>query len=589
MEPEAQPEEQPEQPEHTSSSKLAEEEGSLPQAEARLTVVELRQKAQVAVAAGRLTQQAVDATPKHFNGEKSQLRRLLREAVLGLERMKQLRPFSVLQLENHARQLGVAADDIEAAKESEVQRDDLVHLVVERELVVQAEARRAKEEARRVAEAEAQRIAEAKEAARLEELARVAATSAKVLAARTQSAVQMEKVAAAADVATAADREREWCEEEATHAEIGEVAATLVARIATENARLGTVRAAVHADRAEVEARRKEMMGFWKGHFVASDVECQPCQEGVPNQGHEDVHGRTSSAINGIHGQESVASLDPSTVIDLNVGGILYTTYLDTLRQSPPGSKLNTLFDPESGFTVPTDSAGRRFIDRDGRPFVHVLNYLRDGSFPAEANDDIRASLLGEAEYFELPGLVEWCKATWTQNVARMQVCDQYVCKADARFTIAYAHNEYAQVAGNQMHPMRWHGGHEISVCGCVYDPEQTPVTQACLYHPGELQFFFVRGRRGHSNENSGGFEALWTCCKKISNTLGLLYPGDHAHQQGCEPVECPINEVPGCMRGNHGLRSQAVGQLKRGYKPPSRIPGNGEENNVYRILTDSS
>jgi hypothetical protein len=53
--------------------------------------------------------------------------------------------------------------------------------------------------------------------------------------------------------------------------------------------------------------------------------------------------------------------------------------------------------------------------------------------------------------------------------------------------------------------------------------------------------------------------------------------------------VECPINEVPGCMRGNHGLRSQAVGQLKRGYKPPSRIPGNGEENNVYRILTDSS
>jgi hypothetical protein len=33
MEPEAQPEEQPEQPEHTSSSKLAEEEGSLPQAE----------------------------------------------------------------------------------------------------------------------------------------------------------------------------------------------------------------------------------------------------------------------------------------------------------------------------------------------------------------------------------------------------------------------------------------------------------------------------------------------------------------------------------------------------------------------------
>lgn len=75
---------------------------------------------------------------------------------------------------------------------------------------------------------------------------------------------------------------------------------------------------------------------------------------------------------------ESQEVITQENVIRLDVGGIPYTTTLDTLRKVP-GSMLAIMFSEghmNPGFR--TDD-GRIFIDRDGELFASVLEYLRTG------------------------------------------------------------------------------------------------------------------------------------------------------------------------------------------------------------------
>lgn len=64
-------------------------------------------------------------------------------------------------------------------------------------------------------------------------------------------------------------------------------------------------------------------------------------------------------------------STNPATVLELNVGGVLYTTTAQTLAPLLP-----KLEDP----SALRDSKGRLFLDRDGVLFRYVLDYLRSGS-----------------------------------------------------------------------------------------------------------------------------------------------------------------------------------------------------------------
>lgn len=62
--------------------------------------------------------------------------------------------------------------------------------------------------------------------------------------------------------------------------------------------------------------------------------------------------------------------------VKLNVGGYLYMTSIATLTKRD--GMLKAMF---SGSLEPKrDSEGFVCIDRDGRLFVTILNYLRDGS-----------------------------------------------------------------------------------------------------------------------------------------------------------------------------------------------------------------
>lgn len=74
-------------------------------------------------------------------------------------------------------------------------------------------------------------------------------------------------------------------------------------------------------------------------------------------------------------------SFQLSLVVQLNVGGHLYTTSLGTLRKYPD-SKLAELFSGQP--KLPTDAEGRYFVDRDGRQFRAVLEFLRSDLLPTE-------------------------------------------------------------------------------------------------------------------------------------------------------------------------------------------------------------
>ncbi|KAJ7976428.1 FH protein interacting protein FIP2 [Quillaja saponaria] len=100
---------------------------------------------------------------------------------------------------------------------------------------------------------------------------------------------------------------------------------------------------------------------------------------------------------------------DLSSVVRLNIGGKKFCTTADTLTQREPGSVLAALCsgsltfcqDPEKGYV---------FIDRDGKHFRHILNWLRDSVVPSLKESEYE-ELLREAEYYDLFGLIDGINA----------------------------------------------------------------------------------------------------------------------------------------------------------------------------------
>ena len=85
------------------------------------------------------------------------------------------------------------------------------------------------------------------------------------------------------------------------------------------------------------------------------------------------------------------------TVIHLNVGGRLFATKIETLLKYK-NSMLGEMFNGEN--TPDKDKDGCYFIDRSGKYFDHILNYLRDGSYLPPI--DKMTAVINEAQYFKL-------------------------------------------------------------------------------------------------------------------------------------------------------------------------------------------
>ncbi|KAF8795445.1 BTB/POZ domain-containing protein KCTD16-like [Argiope bruennichi] len=100
---------------------------------------------------------------------------------------------------------------------------------------------------------------------------------------------------------------------------------------------------------------------------------------------------------------ESEGSDDFPSVVELNVGGVLYTTSLSTLTKDTK-CLLGQIFTGKEG--IGKDAKGRYFVDRDGVLFRYVLDFLRNQKLVLPENFHEKERLKNEAEYFNMADLI---------------------------------------------------------------------------------------------------------------------------------------------------------------------------------------
>lgn len=116
-------------------------------------------------------------------------------------------------------------------------------------------------------------------------------------------------------------------------------------------------------------------------------------------------------------------------IVHLNVGGSNFTTSLATLQGQRFGMEADTggcMLTAMFSGRMPTrlDGDGRFFIDRDGRHFHHILNYLRDGKFPRSLTPADRLELEREASFFGLEALAAHLRADLRTPEAAFRVVE---------------------------------------------------------------------------------------------------------------------------------------------------------------------
>ncbi len=91
--------------------------------------------------------------------------------------------------------------------------------------------------------------------------------------------------------------------------------------------------------------------------------------------------------------------------IKLNVGGKKFSTTRETLTRQKETFFTSLLSDK---FPLITDKDGYIFIDRCGRHFHHILNFLRDSTISLEDNFTKKTAkqLLVEATYYQITNLI---------------------------------------------------------------------------------------------------------------------------------------------------------------------------------------
>lgn len=105
----------------------------------------------------------------------------------------------------------------------------------------------------------------------------------------------------------------------------------------------------------------------------------------------------------------------------LNVGGTLHYTTIGTLTKQD--TMLRAMF--SGRMEVLTDSEGWILIDRSGKYFGQVLNFLRDGTIPLPETRRELMELLAEAKYYLVQDLVVLVEAA----VQNMDHTVEPVCK----------------------------------------------------------------------------------------------------------------------------------------------------------------
>ncbi|XP_062993934.1 BTB/POZ domain-containing protein KCTD11 [Elgaria multicarinata webbii] len=134
----------------------------------------------------------------------------------------------------------------------------------------------------------------------------------------------------------------------------------------------------------------------------------------------------------------------PGGLITLNVGGKLYSTTLETLTRFPD-SMLGAMFrGPQPALT---DSSGNYFIDRDGKAFRHILNFLRFGRLDLPEGYAELSLLRAEADFYQIRPLLEELRRVeaerWRQRTNAVLHADVDVLKRLLHFNVRRGPQNY--------------------------------------------------------------------------------------------------------------------------------------------------
>lgn len=164
------------------------------------------------------------------------------------------------------------------------------------------------------------------------------------------------------------------------------------------------------------------------GHQVAAGLAQGPGPQPLehhPSQHHHQSHEPGGSARHSPHGQMQHGQ----KIVTLNVGGRRFVTTAATLS-SVEGSFLWKLVtaQQQSAAAPRASLSGEFFIDRNGKLFEYILEYLRtvrfgepDHSLALPADQTELAQIVREAEFFGLPGLADKASAGVDADTARIQ------------------------------------------------------------------------------------------------------------------------------------------------------------------------
>ncbi|XP_038830864.1 BTB/POZ domain-containing protein KCTD21-like [Salvelinus namaycush] len=108
--------------------------------------------------------------------------------------------------------------------------------------------------------------------------------------------------------------------------------------------------------------------------------------------------------LNSLDSNTNSNSNSLSDPVSLNVGGEIYTTTLDTLTRYRD-SMLGAMFTGQ--ISTLRDTRGNVFIDRDGKVFRYILNFLRSSSLDLPDRFSEMRLLRREADFFQIRPLLD--------------------------------------------------------------------------------------------------------------------------------------------------------------------------------------
>jgi hypothetical protein len=136
-----------------------------------------------------------------------------------------------------------------------------------------------------------------------------------------------------------------------------------------------------------------------------------------------------------------LAKLSTKGIVKLNVGGVSYATGVDTLTREKD-TFFTALFSEQ--WKIERDDNDKSiFIDRNGKLFTYILEYLRTDLVPKDVmkNESLHKSVLIEAEYFRLHSLIKKLDlfvGGTLLTIGLGKKLNEFYGKQDQRWTLIY-------------------------------------------------------------------------------------------------------------------------------------------------------